>query len=131
MPNLLTLEDLEDKELDPNSTPLKVLAFVAEVALQKLEERKQTVETNSLAEENVESNLSKKNGKPLKNKKRKSQLINDKSKKKINRLEISNEEWIKQIKTKKKRRDNSNALMPPPPLPEEFQTQLIKKCGEL
>ncbi|KAI9107219.1 hypothetical protein K1719_021828 [Acacia pycnantha] len=101
------------------------------IALQKLKESKQTVEANSSAEENVESNLSKKNGKPLKNKKRKSQLINDKSEKKINRLDTSNEEWIKQIKNKKKRGDNSNALLPPPPLPEEFQTKIIEKCGEL
>ncbi|KAI9070687.1 hypothetical protein K1719_047349 [Acacia pycnantha] len=131
MPDLLTLEDFKDKELDPKSTPLEVLAFVGEVALQKLKESKQTVEANSSAEENVESNLSKKNGKPLKNKKRKSQLINDKSEKKINRLDTSNEEWIKQIKNKKKRGDNSNALLPPPPLPEEFQTKIIEKCGEL
>ncbi|KAI9072021.1 hypothetical protein K1719_046019 [Acacia pycnantha] len=28
MPDLLTLEDFKDKELDPKSTPLEVLAFV-------------------------------------------------------------------------------------------------------
>ncbi|KAI9107168.1 hypothetical protein K1719_021777 [Acacia pycnantha] len=129
MPNLLTLEDSKDKELDPKSTPLEVLAFVGEVALQKLEESKQTVEANSSTKENVESNLSKKNGKPLKNKKRKSQLIKDKSERKINRLEISNEKWIEEIKSKKKRGDDSN-VQPLPPLPEEFQTRIIEKCGE-
>ena len=102
MPNLLTLEDFKDKELDPNSSPLEDLAFVAEVALHR---------------------------KPLKNKKRKSQLIKDKSERKINRLEISNEQWIEQIRSKKKRRDNSNVQLPPPLL-EEFQTRIIEKCGE-
>ncbi|KAK4276188.1 hypothetical protein QN277_019162 [Acacia crassicarpa] len=43
MPELLTLEDFKNKELDPNSTPLEALAFVLEVALQKLKKSKQAV----------------------------------------------------------------------------------------
>ncbi|KAI9107188.1 hypothetical protein K1719_021797 [Acacia pycnantha] len=83
MPNLLTLEDFKDKELDPNSTPLEVLAFVAEVALQKVEESKQTIETNSSTEEKVQ---------PLKNNKRKSSH--------------------KQFTTKKKREDSAASVLP-------------------